>query len=93
MRGADMSGNPNGVVVGKWPLFQHGKDGGRKGYRMSAPHQRLLAIIARSPRVHIAYDALADRIGVKRKSVPVFICHLHRNGLIRRIAPFCFEAV
>lgn len=72
-------------------LFQHCTPEAGKPYRMSEPHRKLMAIFTRSPGEHISYEALASRIGAQRKSIPVFICHLRRNGMIQRTAPFCFE--
>jgi predicted Rossmann fold nucleotide-binding protein DprA/Smf involved in DNA uptake len=56
-----------------------------KPYRMSAPHKRIRSVIASYGRTPIDYDSLSERAGVGRKSVPVFVCHLRRNGLIRRV--------
>jgi predicted transcriptional regulator len=66
-----------------------------KPYRMSAPHHRMLAAIIKHGRSPLDYDGISERVGVSRKAVPVFVCHLHRNGLIRRVGRLgaqCFEA-
>jgi hypothetical protein len=68
----------------------------RTVYRMSAPHRRIHSAIAAHGQSPLDYDGISERASVSRKAVPVFICHLHRNGLIRRVGRvggLCFEVV
>jgi hypothetical protein len=56
-------------------------------YPHTLGHRRVRDVIARQHGAMCDYEASAETLGMTQGSVRVFVCHLHRNRLIRRLGP------